>query len=1054
MSRSGSRFSHNVRMIALLLCLVVALVAFPLQQEAAASSIPFRYTITGSVNPNTPFGTVSPGTQKVWRWQSASIYSTPNPGYRLSRIEDNGVSMPLANPYVIKSVKRSHNVVFSFAPDTYTVTASVSGGSGRVSPASRKYNQNDNAVVYITPDPGYSIAAITDNKEVVTVSNPYVIPSIKADHDVRVSFERTRYPVNASVPGGHGAVNPASQSVPHGGDAAVDLIPDPGYHASFIVDNGAPRPVEDPYKITNVTEAHDVVVGFELNEYDVDAIVAGGHGTVDPPAQTRPHGSDASILLEPDTGYHVATVTDNGVPQDPSVNPYVIEGIDADHAVIVTFASDDYMVAASVAGGNGTVEPETQRIPHGESASIEITPDPGYHIASVTDNGVAQEPESTYEIDSVTEHHSVVVTFASDHYAVNADSNTGGAVSPDTQDVTLGGTASIDVTPDRGHRLAFIIDNDAFENPSSPYVIRDVAEAHDVFAVFMLNNYRVNAAVAGGHGSVTPETDWILYGDTATIDIVPDTGYEVASIVDNGVQKPVDDPYVIHGVAADHDVVVSFKRRTHTVNASIGGGRGSVNPRRQQVGYCETASISISPADGYTIAGITDNGEPVAVSNPYVIRNVTGDRDVSVFLDRYVAPSWYLAEGSTAHGFSTEISIENPNPEDLNALITFMIQGGAIERLTVGLPALSQINVNPAELVGEADFSTVVECLSERSIAVDRTMTWTGPGAASPDGHCSIGATSPDTTWYMPEGSSAWGFETWTLVQNPNGRDAEVLITYMVEGSGPSAFHKNVPANSRATFNMLEDVGAADASVVVSSSEPVVVESAMYRNDRREGQCSRGATEPADSYYLAEGTTAWGYTSWILVQNPNHEPSDIEISYMTPHGPVLQPGFQMPPDSRKSIKVNDAPGMQDTDFSTLVRGSEPIVASRAMYWDGVAGEACHGSIGVTEPGTVFHLPAGRSSDGRETWTLVQNPNGTEILVQVTYLLEGGAGTSSVNARIPGNSRMTFNMADTVPDGSASVMVACLTEGKRLIAERSMYWNNRGAGTCTVGGFGD
>ena len=30
----------------------------------------------------------------------------------------------------------------------------------------------------------------------------------------------------------------------------------------------------------------------------------------------------------------------------------------------------------------------------------------------------------------------------------------------------------------------------------------------------------------------------------------------------------------------------------------------------------------------------------------------------------------------------------------------------------------------------------------------------------------------------------------------------------------------------------------------------------------------------------------------------------------------------------------------------------------------------------------------------------------------------------------------------------------MTAGKKIISERSMYWNNRGAGTETVGGFSD
>jgi hypothetical protein len=34
------------------------------------------------------------------------------------------------------------------------------------------------------------------------------------------------------------------------------------------------------------------------------------------------------------------------------------------------------------------------------------------------------------------------------------------------------------------------------------------------------------------------------------------------------------------------------------------------------------------------------------------------------------------------------------------------------------------------------------------------------------------------------------------------------------------------------------------------------------------------------------------------------------------------------------------------------------------------------------------------------------------------------------------------------------MVTSKTSGKKIMVERSMYWNNRGAGTDTIGGYGD
>lgn len=69
-------------------------------------------------------------------------------------------------------------------------------------------------------------------------------------------------------------------------------------------------------------------------------------------------------------------------------------------------------VIASVSGGHGIVTPSRQSVEEGASAVINITPDEGYRIASVTDNGAAEPLASPYVINEVTTAHKVVVTFA------------------------------------------------------------------------------------------------------------------------------------------------------------------------------------------------------------------------------------------------------------------------------------------------------------------------------------------------------------------------------------------------------------------------------------------------------------------------------------------------------------------------------------------------------------------------------------------------------------------------------------------------------------------
>ncbi|MHB8895623.1 MAG: hypothetical protein ACYC99_10665, partial [Candidatus Geothermincolia bacterium] len=425
-----------------------------------------------------------------------------------------------------------------------------------------------------------------------------------------------------------------------------------------------------------------------------------------------------------------------------------------------------------------------------------------------------------------------------------------------------------------------------------------------------------------------------------------------------------------------------------------------MTPATQTVAQGENATVNINPDSGYHTVSVKDNAAPInpTPANQYTINNVTADHDVVVTFTPDEEPTaWYLAEGTNAWGFNTYITIENPNDSAVTARLTYMDPNqasgaGVVGTRDVTLPALSQTTVSSVPDIGPVDFSTEVECLQGKSIAVDRTMFWTGPGAPSQEGHSSIGTTMPSNTWYLPEGSSAWGFETWTLIQNPGATDAHVKLAYMTEGGTPQVFDKTVPSHCRATYSMAADIGSGDASTKVTSDVPVVAERSMYRNNRREGSCSIGASAPAGDFFLAEGATDYdvGFTTYVLVQNPNDSDVQVTLTYQTQSGPKPQAPFTMGANSRKTIKVNDQLP-SNTNVSTTVHGSKPIIAERAMYWGSGTplGEAMHASRGLDSPHMSFYLPDGQTSNGHETWTLVQNPNPASVTVRITYLPQGG-----------------------------------------------------------------
>ena len=72
-------------------------------------------------------------------------------------------------------------------------------------------------------------------------------------------------------------------------------------------------------------------------------------------------------------------------------------------------------------------------------------------------------------------------------------------------------------------------------------------------------------------------------------------------------------------------------------------------------------------------------------------------------------------------------------------------------------------------------------------------------------------------------------------------------------------------------------------------------------------------------------------------------------------------------------------------------------------------------------------------------------------------MRGGYGETSVDffrAPFDATSDDNPNYRAHEPPGRAAVLVRSKTPGKGIMVERAMYWNNRGAGTDTVGGYGD
>ena len=151
----------------------------------------------------------------------------------------------------------------------------------------------------------------------------------------------------------------------------------------------------------------------------------------------------------------------------------------------------------------------------------------------------------------------------------------------------------------------------------------------------------------------------------------------------------------------------------------------------------------------------------------------------------------------------------------------------------------------------------------------------------------------------------------------------------------------------------------------------------------------------------------------------------------------------MDPHTRKTIAVDDEPGLEATDVSADIHSTNgvPIIVERAMYFStgGIPFRGGHDSAGVTEPRAHWFFAEGATGSFFNTFLLLANPDATRTAhVTVSYLLPDGAVIPVTHDLAP-SSRETYNVAGEAPALASAAVSAVVDSDVPIVAERSMYW---------------
>ncbi len=215
---------------------------------------------------------------------------------------------------------------------------------------------------------------------------------------------------------------------------------------------------------------------------------------------------------------------------------------------------------------------------------------------------------------------------------ITASAGTGGSLSPTgTVNVANGGSATFVARSAVGFAVAQLTVDGVSLGAIGSYTFSDVAANHTIAAAFTSVPTYTLSASAGPNGSIDPSGALgVNAGANQTFDLTPNTGYQVADVVVDGVSQGALASYTFTNVQAAHTVAASFALRVCTISASAAAG-GSISPTGStNVSFGANQTFSITPNTNYAISSVLVDGTDVGASASYTFNSVIANHTIAV----------------------------------------------------------------------------------------------------------------------------------------------------------------------------------------------------------------------------------------------------------------------------------------------------------------------------------------------------------------------------------------------------------------------------------------
>jgi hypothetical protein len=506
-------------------------------------------------------GNIDPeGEINVTYGSNRSFSIEPEPGYQISDVRVDNVSVGAVSEYIFYNITTGHTISALFTPIIFNIESKTSQG-GSINPegiTSILYGHDQ--IYSITPARGFQVDdVLVDNNSVGAVTN-YSFRDVTSDHSITAEFKPITYTL-AGISGPGGSISPSGiTSILYGQEQSYSFTPEKGFKIEdVIVDNVSMGAVTN-YSFRDVTSDHSITAEFKPITYTL-AGISGPGGSISPAGITSIlYGHEQSYSFTPEKGFKIEDVIVDNVSVG-AVSSYFFRNITSDHSVSVKFSPCTYTLAG-ISGPGGSISPAgITSILYGHEQSYSFTPEKGFKIEDVIVDNVSVGAVSSYLFGNITSDHSVSVEFAPITFIISGSSGHGGQINPEGEiEVNFGNDQQYYIIPDYGYKISnVIVDYHPVYVTSNEFSFNSVERNHTISVTFSKIPVYVLETGYCINGSISPAKDTSVFeGSDLSYSIVPSPGYRIYSVfIDSTTIGPVSG-YTFNNISADHIISATF----------------------------------------------------------------------------------------------------------------------------------------------------------------------------------------------------------------------------------------------------------------------------------------------------------------------------------------------------------------------------------------------------------------------------------------------------------------------------------------------------------------